>query len=199
MKAKEIEKIYSEKVEELLNNGYRISIGTCRGSQGEIAKIDLKKDKTVVRVKLESKWLVLGKHDYYTPHKLFLEVGVCEGIEEPTDPFKDSIDYLWNDDFVTLESTIWVELSDNWFIPYDDAKDIVLVREERQERAKQAVQSKCILFPFDAAKYVLKRVRREKGLKTAMEHDIVVEKWLDGFHGQEPGYYATVKGRTIKL
>ena len=53
MKKQDIRKIYTEKVTELLNQGWTIFPDTMNGSQGEIAHIDLTDGSEIRRVLLE--------------------------------------------------------------------------------------------------------------------------------------------------
>ena len=48
MKSTEINAIFSAKVNELLAAGYQINTNTMDGSQGEIAKIDFRKNEEVI-------------------------------------------------------------------------------------------------------------------------------------------------------
>ena len=53
MKKNEIRIAYTQKVNELLNQGYTIFPDTMNGSQGEIAHIDLTNGSEILRVLLE--------------------------------------------------------------------------------------------------------------------------------------------------
>ena len=53
MKKQDIRRIYTQKVTELLTQGYTIYPDTMNGSQGEIAHIDLTDGNEIVRVLLE--------------------------------------------------------------------------------------------------------------------------------------------------
>ena len=58
MKKQDIRNIYTQKVTELLNQGYTIFPDTMNGSQGEIAHIDLTNGSEILRVLLtrEHRW-----------------------------------------------------------------------------------------------------------------------------------------------
>ena len=53
MKKQDIRNAYTQKVTELLNQGYTIFPDTMNGSQGEIAHIDLTNGSEIIRVLLE--------------------------------------------------------------------------------------------------------------------------------------------------
>ena len=55
MTRKDLDRIYTAKVTELLAQGYQIHTGTMRGSQGELAHIDLSKGSEIIRVLMEQK------------------------------------------------------------------------------------------------------------------------------------------------
>jgi hypothetical protein len=54
----ELEAIFTEKVSEYIKQGYRFNTSSMGGSQGEVAKVDLRKDSNdeVVRVMIDSRY-----------------------------------------------------------------------------------------------------------------------------------------------
>lgn len=87
-KKQDIDRIFTEKVSELIAQGFQINPATMGGSQGEIARVDLCKGDELIRVLLESR---SGWGEY--PDYLSLTVGRC------TEPLR-------NDSFNTHE-IIW--------------------------------------------------------------------------------------------
>lgn len=88
-KKQDINRIFTEKVYELIAQGFQINPATMGGSQGEIAHVDLRKGDELLRVLLESRsgW---GE----CPDYLSLTVGRC------TEPLRnDSFnahEIIWN-------------------------------------------------------------------------------------------------------
>lgn len=62
---KEIQKAYTEKVNEYLAKGMQINTGTMSGSQGEICKIDLTDGSSIYRIRLERDREYLNKDFFY--------------------------------------------------------------------------------------------------------------------------------------
>ncbi len=72
MNQNDINRAFTDKVTELLTQGYQINPASMGGSQGEIAHVDLRRGTEILRVLLESKSGFDGDPDY-----LRLVVGHC--------------------------------------------------------------------------------------------------------------------------
>ena len=75
MKKQDIRNIYTQKVTELLNQGYTIFPDTMNGSQGEIAHIDLTNGSEILRVLLTREHRWARDEDGYNGDTICLTVG----------------------------------------------------------------------------------------------------------------------------
>lgn len=106
MKATEIEKIYTDKIAEYLAKGYTINPATMCGHQGEIAKIDLKKDGEIIRILLDR------LHEY----KDLMVDGVVLKVGRNTDAFTelrrpfDTWNTVWNEHLEILEQRFFYQI-----------------------------------------------------------------------------------------
>ena len=75
MKKQDIRNIYTQKVTELLNQGYTIFPDTMNGSQGEIAHIDLTNGSEILRVLLTREHRWERGEGGYTGDTILLTVG----------------------------------------------------------------------------------------------------------------------------
>ena len=64
MTREDVNRIFTERVTELIAQGYHINTGSMPGSQGEIAKVDLRKGSEIIRVLLEHKCAFGDQYDY---------------------------------------------------------------------------------------------------------------------------------------
>ena len=88
MNQNDINRLFTEKVTELIGQGFQINPATMSGSQGEIGKVDLRKGSEIIRV------LLTEEHGYGEPDHLTLTVG------RNTDPIR-------TDCFERVGNTIW--------------------------------------------------------------------------------------------
>lgn len=87
-KKQDIDRIFTQKVSELLAQGFQINPATMGGSQGEIAHVDLRKGDEILRVRLERESGWGQELDY-----LSLTVGRC------TEPIRNDLfdaTIIWN-------------------------------------------------------------------------------------------------------
>lgn len=109
MKRTEINKVYTEKVAEMLAKGYTIYTDSMRGSQGEIAKIDFVKGEELVRVIMDSKM------DYDTHLDIIsVRVGIhTKGIvREGRTVWNNDMDYVWEEQFAKVAEDYIVTMHD---------------------------------------------------------------------------------------
>ena len=69
MKYAEINKIFTNKVNEYLANGYTINSATMSGSQGEVAKIDLTNGNEIIRIMIDECW---ENHHAYNGYEIIV-------------------------------------------------------------------------------------------------------------------------------
>lgn len=100
MKFAEINAIYTRKVAEYIANGYTINTNTMAGSQGEIAKVDVRKGNEVIRILMDSERKSFN-------HAIVIIVGRC--IEESIGEITSQRDLIiWNNSLEVIEKrTFW--------------------------------------------------------------------------------------------
>lgn len=125
MKFEQINKRFTEKVSELLAQGYTINTATMAGSQGEIAKVDLTKDGEIIRVLLGTFGRAceqIGEHFYNTDG---VELIVGRAAEEITPNSYDTWQTIWNNriEIISREEYIEIGRSRNhkWYGTRDEA------------------------------------------------------------------------------
>ena len=109
MKAIEIEKIYTDKIAEYLAKGYTINPATMSGHQGEIAKIDLKKDDEIIRILLDRThcWDRVNDRDV---DAVVLKVGRnTDTFTKLRRPF-DTWNTVWNEHLEILEQRFFYQI-----------------------------------------------------------------------------------------
>lgn len=190
MKFAEINAIYTAKVAEFIAAGYQINTNTMNGSQGEIAKVDLRKGDEVIRVLLDT------EHHHFR-ETVILVVGrnTDESIAKSTE--RSGWNTIWNQHLEIIEKrTFWQMQKDYREIDY------YLEGEEGQEaieRSRSRHTHEPDLHPRmdyssnDAVKAaILPAVRRhlEKPRMKADRIATVIRTWDEGRYN----YYVTTKG-----
>ena len=111
MKAYEIEKIYTDKISEYLKKGYTINPGTMAGHQGEISKIDLKKDGEIIRIMLDNThcW---DRDEDCEVEGVTLIIGRAKEAAQSTRPF-DTWQTVWNNELDPIETRLFYQPRNN--------------------------------------------------------------------------------------
>ena len=118
----DIDKIFTDKVREYLNNGWCIHSATMGGSQGETAKIDLSMGKRIIRIYISKKFDPLLE---YVNDKYVLTVGECtETI--------DCMNIIWNSKLRVIEEKSWYVIGGNKVT--DDIEEMKKIDEVRRGR-----------------------------------------------------------------
>lgn len=121
MTKNEIRSIYTQKVTELLAQGYQISPETMSGSQGEIAHIDLTNGSEILRVLIES----LCSYSEAYGDILTIRVGRC------TDEIRASWHTIWNNRLETRSEIKLAKISENFYTTLEEGKRMAKVRYSR--------------------------------------------------------------------
>lgn len=131
MKSQIIRTQYTQKVTELLNQGYTIFPDTMAGSQGEIAHIDLAKGSEIIRVLLtkDCSW----RDDFYGD-----VITLTVGRAAPETRVRLWDGTVWNNRLETLFEIKWAEISrrDDWYTDMEEGKRIEALRYTRR-RARE--------------------------------------------------------------
>lgn len=171
MKKQEIERMYTQKVAELLNQGWRVHASTMPGHQGEIAHIDLTDGNEIRRVLLERELAWSHLDDGFHGDRITITVG---RNTEQVWPGWDST--IWNQRLEVLSQIEMAEIQtpdrrhpDGWFTDFDEAVRISKIRHARRE-VQQLADAKEL---GDAYKSIaLRWLRKQPKMKTCKLEDI---------------------------
>lgn len=196
MNQNDINRIFTEKVTDLIAQGYQINPATMSGSQGEIGKIDLRKDSEIVRILLTS---VSGWNE--KPDGIRLMVGRC------TDSIRlNRIDALgntiWNQHLEILFEIEFSKIADDYFTDEETGKAIHAKRCQRWENRRHKVRRD---MPDAFKSAALRYVQRQPRMKSCKLSDITrvtrvshTDCW--GHNLEALSYYEIeARGKTFRL
>lgn len=171
MKKQEIERMYTQKVAELLNQGWRVHASTMPGHQGEIAHIDLTDGSEIHRVLLQRELAWSHLDDGFHGDRITITVG--RNTEEVW-PGWDST--IWNQRLEVLSQIEMAEIQtpdrrhpDGWYTDFEEAVRISKIRHARRE-AQRLADAKEL---GDAYKSIaLRWLRKQPKMKTCKLEDI---------------------------
>ncbi len=162
MKFTEINAIFTATVTEYIAKGYTFNTTSMSGSQGEIAKVDLRKGTDVIRV-------LLYTDMSYEPcgDLMILEVGRCTEEQVINATGCNSRATIWNNRLEVLDKRTFWKMSDrrrnDWYIEGDAGKEAALLSENRKY-GPNGNRKKPEGREFEnAAKIVLPAVKRHIG------------------------------------
>ena len=169
MKFNDIESIMTAKVAEYIAWGYTLSTGTMSGSQGEVAKVDIVKNKRVVRI-------MLTRENRYDDNGCYFALTLTVGCH--TLPKARSFDrIIWNRDLEVIERREFfsVDIDANNFT---ENRDDLIEQHKKQMQRWRNRNARCKLslskdITSEAAKaIVLPFIRRQNRCKRAKVEDI---------------------------
>ena len=197
MKKTTVERMYTAKVAELLNQGWHIHTSTMPGHQGEVAHVDLTDGSEIRRALLcrEMTWGRSGA-DFYG-HKLIILVG------KNTDPIWPGWDStLWNNHIEVCSQIELAEIQEpdryhpeGWYTDMATARDIQRIRNERRE-ARRIPTEKVLGTAFKSI--ALRWVRKQPRMKTTKLEDITKVARYTSRDGST-GFKIEAKGKTFTL
>ena len=197
MKKTTVERMYTAKVAELLNQGWHIHTSTMPGHQGEVAHVDLTDGSEIRRALLcrEMTWGRSGA-DFYG-HKIIILVG------KNTDPIWPGWDStLWNTHVEVCSRIELAEIQEpdryhpeGWYTDMATAQDIQRIRNERRE-ARRIPTEKVLGTAFKSI--ALRWVRKQPRMKTTKLEDITKVARYTSRDGST-GFKIEAKGKTFTL
>lgn len=197
MKKTTVERMYTAKVAELLNQGWHIHTSTMPGHQGEVAHVDLTNGSEIRRALLcrEMTWGRSGA-DFYG-HKIIITVG------KNTDriwPGWNST--LWNNRVEVCSQIELAEIQEpdryhpeGWYTDMATAQDIQRIRNERRE-ARRIPTEKVLGTAFKSI--ALRWVRKQPRMKTTKLEEITKVARYTSRDGST-GFKIEAKGKTFTL
>ena len=186
MTKQDIRQIYTQKVSELLAQGYQINPETMSGSQGEMAHVDLTNGSEILRVLIESKHII-GRRLY--GDTLIIRVG------RSTDTLDSCWHTIWNDRLETLFEIKVAKISDNFYTTMEESERMAQVRQERW-RLKNRDASKPLGEAYKSV--ALRYIRRQPRMKTCMPEEITSLVKRTHERGKV-SYEFTARGRTFTI
>lgn len=162
MDRNDLNRIFTEKVTELIAQGYVINTGSMRGSQGEIAKVDLRKGDEIIRVMMvqNSGW---GSGCDYNG---IFEIIIGRNTDRIWDNWDDTI---WSNHLEIISQIEFARITDNYFVPQEDAREMVAKRHARW-RMKQIPDRRTLSEPYKSI--ALRYVQRQPKMKSCKLSEI---------------------------
>ena len=197
MKKTTVERMYTAKVAELLNQGWHIHTSTMPGHQGEVAHVDLT-DGSEIRRALLCREMTWGRSDAdFYGHKLIILVG------KNTDPIWPGWDStLWNNHIEVCSQIELAEIQEpdryhpeGWYTDMATAQDIQRIRNERRE-ARRIPTERVLGTAFKSI--ALRWVRKQPRMKTTKLEDITKVARYTSRDGST-GFKIEAKGKTFTL
>ena len=159
MKKQDINRIYTEKVAELLACGYQINTETMSGSQGEWAHIDLTDGSEILRVLVDSHSSFSEGYDEIVR----ITVGRC------TDRIRGRWDTIWNNHLEIISQIELAKISEDFYTTVEEGKRMAEKRFARWRALRgQKAQD---LSPAHKS-IALRWLRRQPRMKSCKLEDI---------------------------
>ena len=170
MKKQEIRRIYTQKVTELLNQGYTIFPDTMSGCQGEIAHIDLSNGSEILRVLLTRGACYDRDEGGYWGDTICLMVGKAAPDTRICTGWRDST--IWNNRLEPRFEIEWADLSEGrkeWYTDLEEGRRVMQLRRERYLRNRNE-RRETLGYAFKSA--ILHWLRKQPKMKTCKLEDI---------------------------
>ena len=168
MKRNDIDKIYSEKVTELLNTGYSIYTSGMSGSQGEISKVLLVKDNDLKIVLLDETYVwEPGVEKIYR---------ISIGTYKNDVPKPEARTTFWIKDFNYEEQIKLYELKNQWFITEEEYQATKDIHEARFNKWYNSIDTDKKKIVGAIPSSIMKHVNSIRGFKNIKPNDISIIK-----------------------
>ena len=195
MNQNDINRIFTEKVTELIAQGFQINPATMSGSQGEYGKVDLRKGSEIIRVLLDS-----TSEFEHALDCLHLVVGrVTDQIRPNT--FDKLGNTIWNNHLEIISEIKFAKIADNFFT---DVESGIQMREKNYQRWKARRMSERRDLSDAFKSIALRYVQKQPRMKTCKLSDIerVTRVNWSSWERTTPnlyGYEIVAKGRTFLI
>ncbi len=162
MNQNDVNRLFTEKVAELLAQGFQINAGTMGGSQGEIAHIDLRKGDEILRVYMEHIC------DYGKGYNGYMVIRVGRN----TDPvgYRWMDDTIWNNHLEILSEIKLAKITDDYFTTPE--KGAAAAKKRLQHWKSHEYPSRRELTGDAFKSIALKYVRKQPRMKSCRLEDI---------------------------
>ena len=199
MKKQAIREAFTQKVAELLAQGYTLFPDTMSGHQGEIAKVDLSNGSEILRVLLTRDRRYDRDENGYWGDTVVLMVGKAGDDTRILPGWGDST--IWNNRLEVRSQMEWADIGEGWrrgsewFTTLEEGKRIMKVRYARYKAQDRPIREELGGAYRSAA---LRWLRKQPRMKSCRLEDIekLERVWLsDGSRRFE----IRAKGRTFTL
>ena len=193
MNQNDINRIFTEKVAELISQGFQINPATMSGSQGEYGKVDLRKGSEIIRVLLDS-----TSEFEHSLDCLHLVVGrVTDQIRPNT--FDKLGNTIWNNHLEIISEIKFAKIAENYFT---DMETGVQMRRKRYLRWKQKNRRDRRDLPDSFKSAALRYVQKQPRMKTCKLSEIERVTRVNRTQWNETlpdlrGYEIVARGRTF--
>ena len=192
----DIRRIYTEKVTELLNQGYTIFPDTMGGSQGEIAHIDLTDGSQIVRVLLERDTHWEREEGGYWGDIIRLTVGRAGEDTWVGNTWDGTV---WNNRLEPLFQIEWAWLgsrrNSDWYTSLEEGR---AAHQKQLERYQNRDDRTCYTDLPEACKSAaLRWVRKQPRMKTCRLEEIEKVRKVRASDGRVH-YEITARGRSFR-
>ena len=193
MNQNDINRMFTEKVTELIGQGYQINPATMSGSQGEYGHVDLRKGTDIIRVLLDD-----GSDYEEGVDFMRLVVGRCtDQIRMGT--FDRLGNTIWNNRLEILFEIKFAKIAENYFT---DMETGVQMRRKRYLRWKQKNRRDRRDLPDSFKSAALRYVQKQPRMKTCKLSEIERVTRVNRTQWNETlpdlrGYEIVARGRTF--
>lgn len=179
--ARDIEKAYTDKINEYIARGMWVNVNTMSGTQGETAKIDVTDGESIYRIRLN--------RDYFNSRDGEEFTSRTEAIVLTVEKFKnegrglcDGFAILWAGKGEIVEEKTWYVISDRRMTAFvesiEDLKEITKIKDDRFEFT--CGRTVAVTDPVRLA-LIYKLVKKQKGYSSVTKKSIQkVVKYRNG-------------------
>lgn len=193
MKQTEIEAIFTAKVTEYINKGYTFSLTTMNGSQGEIAKVDVRKGEEVIRIMLEQK----SEHvtEFRTGECVVLTIGRSIVEDKNRRPFDTFGTTLWNNRLEVIEQRKFFQIDPEADYFIESREEFIKMLNKQFERYSNHNRYSHEYLDGEALEIGKRYIMRTIGIRRVSTKNIRVRK----ITGRKVGYIVEYHSRTFSL
>lgn len=187
MTIKDINKLFTDKMLEYINDGYVVNTNTMGGTQGEQAMVDLTNGEYIIRLYIDIKSESLINHLHIIAERVKMIKKYKRGWDNT----------IWNGQNEVIYDKSFIEIDYGRYyvdVESDEYKEIKAKRKKRYEYDFRNVRNIIYLENPKAKEIALKLIKKNPRTKTTKEKDIsFVGKHL--WRNKRPYYYTVCKGK----
>ena len=177
MKFAEINKMFTEIVNEYISKGYYINTGSMGGSQGEVAKVHLTDGKELICVYID---YTCNKKVIYAENTHFLKaIEIVVGRSNAVDVIDERTPFatVWFHELEIIKTKIFYSVGSRNEIYTTDVSEAIVCEEKRYNRGMRRSRRSNILFNSAEAREIAKRyIKRKAGYKRVSVDEIHIVK-----------------------